>query len=214
MHHLNKDVTSSIGIGYDRGITNKQIDDDVDIENLLGVYKDKSEISETETATLMLSHRMKSFPGLKDSLKLVSNIEIIDLDELKASESAFIHRDQIIENTGSVSHITQIDTGGAESPQQKEPTPSQPTHVLWRNEATAIGTSLSLASDLSKGPELSKNPAITIYTRNDKIMLKCSDMQGVKINGNEPDLDTPLQPGDQIEMSGDFLTLISVLKNG
>jgi hypothetical protein len=174
----------------------------------------RNEIAPNEPASLLLSHRLQGFPGLKESLQLVSNLEIIDLPEEKANDSASTHNARIINDGGSVSHVVQLDTGEVAARQKKETRTTGATHILWRHQATAIGKTLPIDADLSDGPRLSNDPAFTLYARNNQIMIECGTTDTVKINGAAVDPDRPLKPGDQIELAGDQLTLISVLPDG
>ncbi|MDG1233378.1 MAG: hypothetical protein P8P91_14040, partial [Pseudomonadales bacterium] len=174
----------------------------------------RSEIVADEPASLLLSHRLQGFPGLKESLKLVANLEIIDLPEEKANDSAVTHTTSIIDNGGTVSHVVQLGSGEVAPPKKQETNTSGATHVLWRHQAFAIGKALPIDADLSAGPRYSHNPAFTLYARNDQIMIECGATDTIKINGTAVDPDSPLKPGDKIELAGDQLTLISVPQDG
>jgi hypothetical protein len=174
----------------------------------------RSEIVADEPASLLLSHRLQGFPGLKESLKLVANLEIIDLPEEKANDSAATHSTSIIGNGGAVSHVVQLGSGDVAAPPKQETNTSGATHILWRHQAMAIGKALPIDADLSAGPRYSNDPAFTLYARNDQIMIECGATGTIKINGAVVDPDRPLKPGDKIELAGDQLTLISVPQNG
>lgn len=174
----------------------------------------RSEIAANEPASLLLSHRLQGFPGLKESLKLVANLEIIDLSEEKANDSAATHNATIIGNGGTVSHVVQLGTGEVAAPPKQETSTTGATHILWRHQATAIGKALPIDADLSAGPRFSNDPAFTLYARNNQIMIECGATDTIKINGAAVDPDRPLKPGDQIELAGDQLTLISVPQDG
>ena len=174
----------------------------------------RNEIVGNEPTSLLLSHRLQGFPGFKESLRLVSNLEIIDLPEQKASESAATHSARIIGNGGPVSHVIQLGTGEAAAPPKQEARTTGATHILWRHQATAIGKALPVDADLSEGPRYSNEPAFTLYSRNNQIMIECGTTGTVKVNGANADPDRPLVPGDQIELAGNQLTLISVPLDG
>ena len=170
----------------------------------------RSEIGTNESASLLLSHRLQGFPGLKESLQLVANLEIIDLPKEKANDSAATHNATIIGNGDTVSHVVQLGTGEVAAPPKRETSATGATHILWRHQATAIGKALRIDADLSTGPRSSNNPAFTLYTRDNQIMIECSATDTVTINGAAADPSRPLKPGDKIELAGDQLTLISV----
>ncbi len=175
----------------------------------------RNEITGSEPTSLLLSHRLQGFPGLKESLRLVSNLEIIDLPEEKANESAATHNASIISDSGPISHIVQLSTGDAAATPQRVTRASGATHILWRHQATAIGKTLPIDADLSEGPKFSNDPAFTLYARNNQIMIDCGATDGlIKVNGAAANPDRPLQPGDQIELAGGQLTLISVPPDG
>ena len=174
----------------------------------------RSEIVANEPASLLLSHRLQGFPGLKESLKLVANLEIIDLPEEKANDSAATHNATIIDDGGTVSHVVQLGTGELATPTKQETSTTGVTHILWRHQATAIGKALPIDADLSAGPRFSHDPAFTLYARNDEIMIECGATDMIKINGAAVDPERPLRLGDQIELAGDQLTLISVPRDG
>lgn len=100
------------------------------------------------------------------------------------------------------------------APPKQETSTTGATHILWRHQATAIGKALPIDADLSAGPRFSNDPAFTLYARNNQIMIECSATDAIKINGAAVDPDRPLKPGDQIELAGDQLTLISVPQDG
>jgi hypothetical protein len=174
----------------------------------------RNEIVGNEPASLLLSHRLQGFPGLKESLRLVSNLEVIDLPEEKANDSAATHNARIIGDGGTVSHVVQLGTGEVAVPPKQETRPSGATHILWRHQATAIGKALPIDADLSEGPRFSNDPAFTLYSRNNQIMIECGATDTVKVNGSAVDPDRPMKTGDQIELAGDQLTLISVPQDG
>ena len=174
----------------------------------------RSEIATNEPASLLLSHRLQGFPGLKESLQLVANLEITDLSEEKANDSAAIHNARIIGDGDTISHVVQLSAGEVATPPKQETGSAKATHILWRHQATAIGKALPIDADLSAGPRTSNDPAFTLYARNNQIMIDCSASDTVKINGATVDPDKPLKPGDKIELAGDQLTLISVLQDG
>ena len=170
----------------------------------------RSEIGTNESASLLLSHRLQGFPGLKESLQLVANLEIIDLPKEKANDSAATHNATITGNGDTVSHVVQLGPGEVAAPPKRETSATGATHILWRHQATAIGKALRIDADLSTGPRSSNNPAFTLYTRDNQIMIECSATDTVTINGAAADPSRPLKPGDKIELAGDQLTLISV----
>lgn len=175
----------------------------------------RAQVTADEPATVLLSHRFQGFPGLKDSLRLIKNLEIIDLAELKAVGSAALHSDKIITPGESVNHVVQLDTGDTTS--QTSPVvsaPTRPTHLLWQHQALPIGSGFAIDADLTNGPRRSQSPACAVYPRSGELLLEPGKTIDISLNGNLLSAATALTPGDIIGISGENITLIAVSKDG
>jgi len=171
----------------------------------------RSEIPAGESASLLVSHHFSGFPGLEDSLRLISETDTVDLTELKSIGSAHLHQDKIRTDSGAISHITQLDTGQVSD--EETPRARVPTHLLWNHHASAIGSSYKLGGNLSNGPSRSEAPLCTFHLRNGDMIMDCHG-DGVLINGNAAAQTNTLQTGDRIEVNGATLVAISVSANG
>lgn len=179
----------------------------------------RSGIPAGEQASLLLSHRFKGFPGLGDSLGLIPEIDVIELNESKSIGSANLHRGTILSDGGSVSHILQLDTGDAteESHADADSTAEGaglPTHLLWQNRAYPIGAGFKLDADLTKGPRQSAQPVCSLYIRNGQLILEADGAQGLTLNGNAAEETSHLSAGDVLGVGETQLTLITVLSDG
>lgn len=172
----------------------------------------RQEIPAGESASLLLSHQFKGFPGLKDSLALINNVEIIDLAELKSVLSAAEHSNEIVSDTGSISHIVQLSAGEL-SQLSQAPGLGRATHLLWGSKAYAVGNSLKLDADLTNGPKPSQNPVCTIYPRGDGMFMDCHDTATVKVNGRPAEPSMPVSAGDTLAIGESELTFITVTGN-
>jgi hypothetical protein len=172
----------------------------------------RSEVPAGEEASLLVSHHFSGFPGLKDSLKLIPEVEAFDLNEMKSIGSAQLHREKLTSETGSIAHIVQLDSG--ELSTDMGTLRRAPTHLLWQNHAYAIGSGFKLGSDLSKGPRQSEQPVCTFYPRNQELIMDCHEPNGIRINDQPPEHSNKLQPGDRIEVLGESLITISVSADG
>lgn len=174
----------------------------------------RNELPAGETATLLVSHRFAGFPGLKSSLGLINNLEILDLPELKAIGSTAVHRDEIVSRDGAVQHILQISTGNEQAQATASPATNKPSHLLWQHQAFAVGSGLKIGEDLSQGPRNSDNPVCTIYKRNDQMVLETPTSGSVEINGSAAEGTQDLKLGDVITISGETISLIAVAGDG
>ena len=174
----------------------------------------RDEIPSGDTATLLVSHRFAGFPGLKNSLGLITPIETLDLAELKAIGSTAVHRDEIFSADGAVQHVLQISTSKEQAPVVSTTKETGATHLLWHHRAFAIGAGLKLGEDMSAGPVSSDTPVCTIYQRNRQLVLEGHQPGAVHVNGIAPDTPTSLKPGDEVVISGESMTVISVAPDG
>ncbi|MDA0978615.1 MAG: hypothetical protein O3B72_08660 [Proteobacteria bacterium] len=173
----------------------------------------RAEIPTSETASLLLSHRFAGFPGLKNSLDLIENIDVIDLGELKAIGSASLHRDEIVGNGSGINHTVSLSAGAAdEAPARRQA--SIPSHLLWNHGAYPVGDGIKLEVSESEGPHRSSTPQITIYTRNNSMLADISEAANVLVNGAPVTGSIELKIGDQLTVNGQQLTLISVIADG
>lgn len=174
----------------------------------------RNEVPAGETATLLVSHHFTGFPGLKNSLGLINNVEVIDLAELKAVGSASVHQGEIVVRDGPVQHVLQISTGSEQAAVAATPSSVQATHLLWQHQAFAIGNGIKLGDDLSEGPRATDNPACTLYRRNQQLVLETHREGAVQLNGIEAANQETVNLGDILTIGGQPLTVISVTSDG
>ena len=174
----------------------------------------RSEIQTGETSSLVISHLFRGFPGLGDSLKLIPEIEVTEIDESKIIDSANLHRDQLLSPSDSaINHILRLETG-EEATSNTLPIGKTPTHLLWQDKAYAIGGGCKLPVDLSKGPLAEGEAACSIYLRNNELFMEKNDKWQLQINGETPDQIQKLCSGDLISLGKNQVTLITVLSHG
>jgi hypothetical protein len=172
----------------------------------------RSQIPPGETASLLLSHRFAGFPGLKDSLGLINNIELIQLASNQSLSSAYTLADKIIPQNGAISHIISLPVSRKhENQRQTAPDTSRATHLLLGDHATAIGKSFQLSRDNSNGLKSgSSNPICTIFPRGNSLFMDIHIADAFLVNGEVPDQGNPLKPGDAITIGDQTITIISV----
>ena len=171
----------------------------------------RNEMSPGKTASLLVSHHFKGFPGLLDSLGLIKNIDLVSLTEMKAVGSASAHGDEMLGSEDAVQHILQISSRGeTKGSGQKAATQPHATHLLWQHQAWPVGSGIRLGEDMSAGPGDASDPVCTLYKRDQELVLECRKPDAVKLNGAKPGLAETVGPGDQLEISGEMLTLIEV----
>ena len=173
----------------------------------------RSEIPPGETASVLLSHRFCGFPGLLDSLGLITNLELQEISELKSVGSATLHKDEIIKDNGSVSHILQLSTGEvSENPSAAEYRIA--THILFDGHALPIGSGFKLNGDLSAGLHASSEPVCTIYPSGNQLLLERHAEGTLTINGVPARQSQSVSAGDTLEVDGQQVQLITVSNHG
>ena len=170
----------------------------------------RSQIPPGETASLLLSHRFAGFPGLKDSLGLINNVELIELAENQSLSSAYTLADKIIPQNGAISHIISLPVSRQrENRRQTAPVTSRATHLLVGDHATAIGKSFQLSRDNSNDLQ-SGDPVCTLFPRGNHLFMDIHIANAFLVNGEVADEKSPLKPGDVITIGDQTITLISV----
>ena len=168
----------------------------------------RDQVSSDETASLLLSHRFRGFPGLRDALNLIDNIEIIDLPSEQAIHSAVTHADRII-GPGNITHVINLPATSQKIVDDIVKS-RRPSHLLCDNHAVSIGHSFKLSSDFTNGiRQDTGNPVCTIYPRGDDLFIEVHVPEILKINGSPASKKTHLQPGDILDVGGQPITLIS-----
>ncbi|MBQ61949.1 MAG: hypothetical protein CMQ19_07715 [Gammaproteobacteria bacterium] len=171
----------------------------------------RTQVADSEFSTLLLSHRFSGFPGLKDSLGLITNIELVEVEPSQTISSAYTHAEKIFSTDGAINHITNLQVRH----QQQKPKPTQnrsrATHMLMGNHAVAIGKSFQLSRDLTDGIRRNnENPICTLYVRGDALFVDSHTEEDLAINGETADRETILKPGDSLKLGEQIITLISV----
>lgn len=174
----------------------------------------RGELSADRGTSLLLSHRFAGFPGLRESLKLVNGINIVELPPLKASSSALAHAADIMGDSSAVSHVLQLNAGESLADNAVAARSTKVSHLLWHHHAFPIGHGIRIGEDLSNGPVDSADPVCTIYLRNQQLTIESERPELVKLNGRSVTGSMSLSPGDRIVINGEELTAISVNGNG
>ena len=170
----------------------------------------RTQVASSEPSTLLLSHRFAGFPGLKDSLGLIGNIE---LEELKANQSiasAHAHADKIDSGDGAINHITNLPISNRSSRPIMVKDNARVTHMLMGNHAVAIGRSFQLSPNLTQGIQHDPdNPICTLYPRGDSLYVDVHTTGALNINEETANGQIALKPGDVLNVGEYIITLIS-----
>jgi hypothetical protein len=170
----------------------------------------RSQVTANDPVTLLLSHRFAGFPGLKDSLGLISNLDIIELSPGQSVTSATAHAESIIPKDSAITHIINLPISN-QSEKVHTASGLTATHLLTGNHAIAIGKAFQLAKDLSDGiKQDTNNPVCTFYYRGSELYVDIHDDDILKINGKTPTSPCVLKAGDTLDIDQHSLTLISV----
>jgi hypothetical protein len=101
---------------------------------------------------LFLSHQLKGLPGLRDSLNLLPNTEVIQLEDSACVRGTLEHLDLIRSDSESVSYITRLTSSQTIAADRIDSLPSSTTHLLHNSIAVPIGQVFKLDADFSGGP--------------------------------------------------------------
>jgi hypothetical protein len=160
-------------------------------------------------ATLLVSHRFSGFPGLRDSLKLISNVEMIHLPQDQVIRGTMSHTDKIIGN-GSIAHVVNLAVNTQKVVDDIE-RPRRATHLLSKSHAVAVGHSYKLSGDLSSGIHQDlDHPVCTIYPRGEHLYMDIHVSGDIRVNGASANDEMALTPGDEITVGDHTVTVISV----
>ncbi len=160
-------------------------------------------------ATLLVSHRFSGFPGLRDSLKLIGNVETIHLAEDQAIRGAIAHTDKIISG-GSIAHVVNLAVSTEKIVDDLD-RPQRATHLLLENHAVAVGHSFKLSGDFSTGIRQNLNhPICTIYPRGENLYMDIHVSGDIRVNDQAASDEMALTPGDEITVGDKTITVISV----
>ncbi|MCZ6502262.1 MAG: hypothetical protein O6945_07095 [Gammaproteobacteria bacterium] len=170
----------------------------------------RTQVASSEFSTLLLSHRFAGFPGLKDSLGLIANIELVELEANQSIASAYAHADKIISGDGAINHVTNLPISNRSVRSIMVQDKARVTHMLMGNHAVAIGKSFQLSRNLTQGirndPE---NPICTLYPRGDSLYVDVHTAGALNVNEETANGQMALKPGDVLNVGEYVITLIS-----
>lgn len=167
----------------------------------------RANLASGEITRLYLTHRLRGFPGLRESMQLINNLEVHELEASAVRQSVITHADAITRNT-TVSHIITLPVKATATAPER-PTSSQPTHLLLDANAVPVGHAYRLAQNLASGLREDGTPACTVYTEGAAVHID-PHLPDIRVNGQVITGDTRLYTADVLEVDGKSITLISV----
>ena len=169
----------------------------------------RNQVRGDETATLLMSHRFRGFPGLKDSLNLLENVDVVELTPEQAIQGALTHAEKIIPGSGTITHVVNLPITATKVVDDIVKT-RRATHMLYENHAVSIGQSFKLSADFSNGVKQDLSARIcTIYPRGAELYIDIHSAENLWINDAPATEQASLQPGDIIRVGDHSITLIS-----
>jgi hypothetical protein len=164
-------------------------------------------------ARLYVSHRFEGFPGLQESLDLLTGCEVIQLPSNAVAEGILAHVDEIRTSDSTLTFVTNLAAiEGDEQQPQTALSDAAPTHVLFRNQALPIGDGIKIAGELSEKRWTDHdNPHCTVYRNGREVLLENHRPSGTLVNDKSVKDQVTLSSGDQITIGTEQLHLITVL---
>lgn len=166
----------------------------------------------TGQATLLLSHRFRGFPGIKDSLGLINTVELVESEPGQAIQTAFEMADAIVPGNGNITHVTNLAVNKRTPVTAADDRKVQrASHLLMGNHAVAVGKSYFLSSDFGNGiTQDMDDPVCVFYNRGNDIMIEPRAGHQVSVNGELLVDAIKVLPGDAVNHGDHALTVISV----
>ena len=185
----------------------------------------RNQVPTNEQAKLYVSHRFKSFPGFSDSLALLNNVEVEQLQSDAVAQGTVQHLDKIILDN-QVAHITSLPLPKPRSEPEASPAATNirsegasthsteliPTHLLLHNHASAIGERLPISNISETQIEVDeKKPVCVLYRDNNALVIEIPGDTDLVLLNDEPIADgAKLSIGNRLTIGNATVTLISV----
>lgn len=176
------------------------------------VQQIRNRIPEGQTVQLCLSDRFKGFPGLLDSLNLLQDCAIVQLNNMAVTAGILNHLDTIRSESDALSYITHLAVDAtAVAAISSNHSHAIATHLLLDHKAVPLGKVFKLDSNLVHGVrQTSDQPQCTIYFRGTELLLHNHKPDGTRVNNKMVTDHISLQPGDNIQLGDQIIHLISV----
>ena len=167
----------------------------------------RSRTPAAEPVSVLLTHRLRGLPGLREALALVENVRVTELPESAVSESVRTHAGAIT-GRDNVTHVVTLPVQ-ASKVAPSTPATGSPTHLLLGARAVAIGSAFRLDADLTLGLQESGDPICTLYADGAAVRID-PHREGLTINGGAAPGGTSLGVGDVLRVADTDITLIAV----
>ena len=175
------------------------------------IQRCRDQIPAGERASLLVSHRFAGFPGLDDSLRLITQADLQYLEADAAFSGVIANLNGIVSESGPVSHITSLQNPGQVSQPAPTTAITQATHVLNGHRGMPIGQALKLGVDAAGNvTRTSREPVATLYLRGKETLLECHNPELVRLNGEPAAPRSTLHAGTVLEINGHILNLITI----
>ena len=163
---------------------------------------------------MSLSPRFKKLPGIKSSLNLIKDIEVLELEDFAVISSINRLKDDLISNTAEVKHFSRVASLERLEEKNLEVKNQTPTHLLWRNKAFPIGQRFDVALDPVAGPYKSEEPVGRIELLDSELFIEPFKENIWELNGKPLTKRELLSIGDRLKLNDEPLILIREIKHG
>ena len=167
-----------------------------------------------KSTSVLLSPRFKNLPGIKNSLELIKDIEVLALEDFAVISSINRLKDDLISNTAEVKHFSRVASLERFEEKNLEVGNQIPTHLLWRNKAFPIGQRFDVALDPAAGPYKSEEPVGRIERLDSDLFIEPLKEGIWELNGKSLTKRELLFIGDRLKLHDEPFILISEIKDG
>ena len=216
---LEHETAARFGLNSKQGYLEIALAKEIIVKSCAPIYQKivqmvSDERSFGKSTSVLLSPRFKKLPGIKSSLGLIKDIEILALEDFAVISSINLLKDDLISDTAEVKHFSRVTSLERFKEKNLEVKNQTPTHLLWRNKAFPIGQRFDVALDPAAGPYKSEEPVGRFELLDSELFIEPFKENIWELNGKPLAKRELLFIGDRLKLNDEPLILIREIKHG